>query len=517
MKISIGSKKLKEKPVTQKEKSVYFKDLRFRTGNFKSMDIEKIVGGGYTITYLYKDNVFDRTNSYMKTNYVGTQFICVDVDGCEVHPYDFVENIRYKPSVIHTTFSNLTERKGYRYCYHLLYFFDDIIYGEDNFHHVFRELTLDYDSYVDRNSKDCHRVIFTSNSDFENYVFMDYGVTYKVDDFICKKRSGEGYDNIEDFFSSTPTTSLNVSYNDTGIKNENKGVVPQDNTFHIEEGFLKDLYNMKRKDFIQKYHRIYPYFRETYIDPNQYKDGYVDLRGKDYYDVPTSRFQWDKVNKRPHIPRVKEGMRNKMLWIDTVCIMKIKPDIKKEHLVFLLVKEVYDHFDNKDGEINVGTIITKVKEVWNRDIDRINITPLKKSFKIDKDYWFGKGYTRKDWLKITKMIMKEMKCYDIGNLYDFSLTLEENLTLLKSYGLKITKRYLKKWLKELNQPYITDKDKRDKMVIDFHNEDDTRSSRDIERLCNDRGVKVSYRTVQNIITNYTISVYGCKDTVSLTM
>ena len=143
MKISIGNKRLDDKPVSEEKKGSYFKDLSFRTGDVRNSDFKQIIGQGCTITYLFKDNVFNRSNSYMCNNYVGTQFICVDVDECDIKPLDFVENIRYKPSIMHTTFSNLTARKNYKYCYHLVYFFDGIIYGEDDFNMVFHMLTED--------------------------------------------------------------------------------------------------------------------------------------------------------------------------------------------------------------------------------------------------------------------------------------------------------------------------------------------------------------------------------------
>lgn len=516
MKVSIGNKRLNDKPVSQKEKGFYFKDLKFKTGNFKTCDFEHIVGNGYTITYLFRDSEFDRSNNYMSKNYLGTQFICVDVDGCDIHPTDFVESIRYKPSVIHTTFSNLTERKNNKYCYHLLYFFDDIIYGEDNFNLVFNMLSDDYDSFVDQNCKDCHRVIFTSNSDFSNYVYEDFGLTYKVEDFIYNDNVNERYDDIDDFFNKSnesssweKMSSLNKSYispinllSETIISQDKyEENSPKENMFNLDEGFHNDLYSMKRGEFIEKYSMIYPYFRETQIDESRFVNGYVDLRNEEYYDVPTSRWRWDTKNNRPYIPKVEKGNRNKMLWIDTCCLMKIQPDITKEHLVYLLISEVYRNFDNSDGEMTNWFIITKLKEVWD-NLDKIKVRPLKKSFKIDKDYWLERGYTKDDWLSVIQIVMKEMKCNDIGGLYDLSLTVEQNLDMLKHYGVRTTKRTLIKWLEEIGQPVITDKQVRNNMVLDMYKQDTSRSSREIERLCLEKGVKVSYRTVQNIISDF---------------
>ena len=56
-----------------------------------------------------------------------------------------------------------------------------------------------------------------------------------------------------------------------------------------------------------------------------------------------------------------------------------------------------------------------------------------------------------------------------------------------------------RWLEENGYPYDTDKDLRNRLILQFHNEDPIRSSRDIEKLCADAGVRVSYRTVQKIV------------------
>ena len=102
MRISVGSKRLKNKPDTQQEKSRYFKGLKFKTEDFSNDKIREMIGKGTTITYLYMDDVFDRTNHYMSNNYLGTQFICVDIDKCNIPPSDFVDMIKYKPSVYST-------------------------------------------------------------------------------------------------------------------------------------------------------------------------------------------------------------------------------------------------------------------------------------------------------------------------------------------------------------------------------------------------------------------------------
>ena len=487
MNISISNKSLTKKPDTQKRKSDYFKDLKFKTEDCTAATIKEIIENGFTITYLYKDSEFDRRNHYMSNNDLGTQFICVDIDKCDIPPSEFVDMVKYEPSVLHTTFSNLTERKDNKYCYHLLYFFDKIIYGEDNFHYIFNLLTEDYKDFIDKQAMDCHRVMFTSNSSLKNYEYYDYGITYKVDDFISDEDNQWDKNSEADIYNISQT-----------IYKESNDLT-QDNEFILDKEFLYNMYSMKRSEFIYSYSTTYPYITETYIDPQRYENGYVDLRNEDYYVVPTSQYRWDVKTQKPYIPKIMEGFRNTMLWIDALYFIKIVPEITKEHLVYLLTTEVYRNFDNTDNQLTNRFIINKCKEVWN-NIENIHVKPIKKCFKIDKNYWLEQGMD--NWLSICNYIRKQMKCDDFGNLYDYSQTLEQNIKEFRNYGVNTTSKTLRTWLEDNGIPYTTDKKLRDEHVITLYNEDPSRSSRVIEGLCKEQGLEISYRTIQRILNKY---------------
>lgn len=504
MRISIANKQLKNKPNTQQEKTHYFKELKFKTEDFVYDNIREIIGNGFTITYLYKDEVFDRTNHYMSNNYLGTQFICVDIDKCDISPDEFIQQIRYKPSMIHTTFSNLTDRKDNKYCYHLLYFFDGIIYGEKNFYEVFNSLTDDYKDFVDKQARDCHRVMFTSNYSLPNYEYYDYGITYKVSDFI-KDNDNERHE-IYDWDKMSLTHKSTISQYNISIETDLSQSTSIDNTFNLDNQFIKDMYSMKRSQFIAEYSLTYPYITQTKIDPMRYVNGFVDLRNDEYYVVPTSQYRWDSERQKPYIPKIREGFRTTMLWLDIIHFMKIVPDITKEHLVYLATTEVYHNFDNSDKQLDNLFIITKCKEVWN-NIGNIHVKPVKKSFKIDKNYWLERGMD--NWLSITNHIRKQMKCDDFGSLYDCSMTIEQNIADFKDYGVRTTPKTLKKWLDENGIPYKTDKEIRDEHVIKFYEQNSTRSSREIERLCNQIGIEVNYRTIQRILSRHNSKKAEC--------
>ncbi len=137
----------------------------------------------------------------------------------------------------------------------------------------------------------------------------------------------------------------------------------QDKKFVLDKEILDNMYTMTRSEFIHHYTSTYPYITETYIPQDEYVNGYADLRNENYYVVPTSQFRWDAERNKPYIPKIKEGIRNTMMWMDAVYFMKIVPNITKEHLVYLLTVEVYRNFDNSDKQLTNQFIITKCREV----------------------------------------------------------------------------------------------------------------------------------------------------------
>lgn len=206
--------------------------------------------------------------------------------------------------------------------------------------------------------------MFTSNSSLNNYEYYEYGKTYKVNDFIK-----ETYDDINNLFEVRheherwdKNSEADKSYF-SSINISEDAEMSQDKKFVLDKEILDNMYTMTRSEFIHHYTSTYPYITETYIPQDEYVNGYADLRNENYYVVPTSQFRWDAERNKPYIPKIKEGIRNTMMWMDAVYFMKIVPNITKEHLVYLLTVEVYRNFDNSDKQLTNQFIITKCREV----------------------------------------------------------------------------------------------------------------------------------------------------------
>ena len=504
MKITIANKKLLTKPQTVQEKKGYFNNLLFKSGNFQIDTFKKVIENGCTITYLFKDDVFDRSNHYMVNNYKGTQFICVDIDKCDISPKAFIENIKYKPTFYHTTFSNLTEVKDNKYCFHLIYCFDEVVEGEDNFSRVFNTLTSDYTEYVDDEAKDCHRVIYTSNSTLPNFEYGESNIIYKVQDLL-PLNSSTTLDDFDSFFDGGCTVtknedayilsspSINMQAHSKNVTPDNKKNANPDKWF-LDREFYNDLNSMSRKSFVEKYTLIYPYINRTLPKEEQIKQTkegivYEDWRGYDYCEIPSKiRF----VDGKATIARVQDDNRTKSLMFDCFCFIKCIPNITKEYLVTMLVNEVFRFYSNADQHMTTQKILGIAKYGWNmRDNIHFN-KPLKKNFKIVSSIDMSKN-------KAVGLLNKLKKDEEIGNNLDLSLSLEANIELMKSNGVSTTKARLIQFCNDYEVELLSEKDMRNKKIIEICNLNPDLSVRKLQELCNENGIDVNYNTIRRLM------------------
>lgn len=506
MKITISNKKLDSKP---SDVGAYFS--RKGKNPFKWQEVEitldnfqQIAENGYTICY----NQIDNKSLKRKGNFKDTSFIVIDIDSTDLNANEIIERMKYKPTIWHTSFSHKTERKEYKNCYHFYYFFDDIISNERTFENIYSQLTTGIEDLYDKNAKDCNRITFTSNKNLQNFEYIKLGNTYKVENFNIEEENtkiltfDEFINEDSKVLKNEPieyiSTHYNISYQSKSSQNENTEVKLPKNDFNLDEDFFRDLNTLVRSEFLAKYSWKYPYFSETPIEDTLFIDGYADLRGINYYVVPTAQYSWNNLTGKAEIKKIQNGHRTTMLFIDAIAFMKIVPNITKEYLVYLLVMEVYQHFMNGDGQLNNYFIIEKAKDVW-LNIDKYSIQPIKKQFKLDKHYWFSQGISM---FEAVKIVRKKIKSNDIGSLYDCSMTIEENIEEFKKYGVSIKKPTLINWCEENYIDFITNKEKRDNMICYYYDEDNSRSSRDIEKLLKKDNIIVSYVTINKVLNAY---------------
>ena len=188
IKVTISNKTTNRKPTPQNIGAFFGKKntssrIIFKTVNFNLSTLETIVSSGYVLAYqCVNDDAMDR-----KAGYIGTQFIIVDVDAVDYSIEEMLSIAIHKPTIIHTSFSHLTEAKNNKACYHLIYCFNQTIYGEENFNAALSFVTSGYEHIVDDNAKDCHRIAFTSHYSLPNFQIINTSIIYNVDFFTVNE------------------------------------------------------------------------------------------------------------------------------------------------------------------------------------------------------------------------------------------------------------------------------------------------------------------------------------------
>lgn len=509
MKISYSNKTLNVK-LKGEQLGRYFgkKDtpnrIQFRTVEYQIEDIEKLVSNGHTLAYQYDGNdIGDRKNCY-----VGTDFIIIDIDSTDLTIDEVLDKTTYKPTIIHTTLSNLTESKNNKYCYHLIYCLTETLYGEENFNYAFSHFSSGIEDIIDPKAKDCHRVIFTSNSSLPNYEYRLLGDTYsaptigdasndynKYNSNISYSLNNKGGLNNKSEFSVKKENSSSIFYSLYNMNEEERNLTNTSNSFELSRDFVYYLNKMSRKEFVCHYSTIYEYI--TFTPPtitNTTEDGivYADYRGMEYYELP-SLWKTNENGERER-KKVEVGGRTTQLYVESNLFLLIKPSITKEHFVYEVVKDVYENYDNTDGQFNNHYILSLVENVW-KNRNEFKGHPIPKKFKILR---YADGKTKMSCVGIVRKLMKDES---IGSVIDINLSIEENLTELRKMGIKIKKNRLVKFIKDNNlEDYIrSDKQIREDLIMNIVKTNPTASLRELADICKGQNILVSYETIRKII------------------
>ena len=530
MNISFSNKKLKAKP-SGMELSKYFgkkgtsSRIQFKTVECQVEDIETIIANGHTLAYQYKeDNVMEDR----KKNYIGTDFIIIDIDSTDLTIDEVIDKATYKPTIIHTTFSNLTEKKNNKYCYHLLYCLDETLFGEENFNYAFSYFSSGIEDLVDQKAKDCHRITFTSNSSLPNYEYRLLGDTYptsiiinntnysetiygkevrqaELSDLLATKggitneynkyKSSMSYSsNKESDFYVNKINSSSIFYSSYNMKEEDKNLTDKKGDWGLNKKFIYDLSKMNRKEFICTYSEVYDYI--TFTPPTitrKTEEGivYADYRNVEYYELP-SLWRINDSGERER-KKIEIGGRTTQLYVDINLFLLIKPDITKEHLVYEVVKDVFENYKNTDRQFTNHYILSMINNVWKKKNEFIG-HPIPKKFKILR---YADGMTQMACIGIVRKLMKDDS---IGSVIDINLSIEENLVEFGKMGMKIKKNRLMQFIKDNNlENYIrSDKQIKAERVLDIVKANPNASLRKLAEMCKEQNILVSYETIRKI-------------------
>lgn len=369
-------------------------------------DFANAISQGYSFCALMQ------SNWRKKENFICATMLVYDIDHTSTPMSEYISELKFKPTICYTSPSNKEGDYGFR----LIYILDFNLCSLDEYY----TYSVSFSKQLMMKNVDEH-----SHLGEQYWNGNSHGEVVICNDVLHKE-------NIE----------VNDKYK--RLHTHNTKSASQDITIHIHHNrvsctFQKDYENMSFQDFIQKYHTVYQNMEHTPIEMNE--DEPMIHFGDDYFEI---RRPWKKINGETL--KIKDGEgRRKRLFLNGIIRRKINPSITFENLLFNLVYE-FEYFYINDGNvITKKTLYDIADNVMKAKILDSNIGKPKYKSMVNPLYCAKYGLT-------PKQVMGNMKNkkQHIGEFYDPSMTDQQNVDVMKEYGLEISVRTLKTWRKENN-------------------------------------------------------------------
>lgn len=229
--------------------------------------------------------------------------------------------------------------------------------------------------------------------------------------------------------------------------------------------FLNDLTILPRNEFLNKYKNI-KILTSTPVEADNTKS-YIKVKDIDYYEIEFDKQgQWIELNAN--------------------ILRKLNPNITVEELTLGLLR-IYHSVDwqtlytaaVKSIALNQTVTPTKKKFKINRTFDEfvaVNVPSIERTRKGMADYYFE----------------------DIKDNINKKLTVEDNLSMMKSKGVRVSKESLLNACKLCGITLKTNKEVNDEKVIALIKKYPSKSDREIAELCKQNGLKAGKSTINTL-------------------
>ena len=404
----------------------------------------KIVNGS-------KDGQFVRTLNQRDCNFLYSNCLFVDVDDSPLSFNEFISKLDKKPSIAYTTFSNGVKGNRYR----LVYMLTDRIESKKEFKKVMKGLVgyirvyfpdFKVDNCCYNPTQPMYGTYSLNNNDDDDekpkplkYVSESY---YSKNDFLP-------YYNEEEGENKKVSSSSN---REESKRNYEKKV--SDRVF-VNEFLNLDLYDKDAvKAFLKKYSTKYPYFYQTKLEGMENPD-------IPYFILPDKAEDYQCIHRifgvedgKLTIKKVPIGSRKRIMYISCQLRKVMKKDVTPEHLLYCLIFDLTHYFDLSNKDIELKDIYDTAFNAYNDPIT-IELKKDDRKFIVNGLYCEKYNKTKK---QIQLLARREMNDVVIGECYDFSVSVKENLKNLKELGLKVSQVKLYRFVKEYNQESLTEEE-----------------------------------------------------------
>lgn len=434
MKINIS---FTEKGYAVKPEAPQISHFIFHNNDYELSEIKKLIMEGHSFCHNFGQDVFHIKHKENK-NFVSAQFISIDIDAEDAMPLAELMMLYPEdsyPTFTYETFHSTPDAPRYR----LVYCLDEPVYTNKAFKALYKHFIDIYIQTSGSNKIDhCARSFAQyMNGTDSSKMMLGYNTIYCVKDIL-----GDRYEEL-----NTPDKS-------------GHSISIIDNTQHHynnrKSTFENDYYNMKLRDFLDKYYEQYPFFDHTPLPETSSDIPYIILPDnyitvKRYWYVDKCETDEGLKYEKNRVRKIKNGQgRRKKLFINGILRRLMFPDIDFEYMLYCLCYE-FEHFmfNCEDDIISKDDIFKLTDRVMRTDIENYEgiVEKDKRTFVLNPNYDNKDFLSKQQLVNLSKKMITSNK---IGELYDYTLTDVKNIEVFKEYGLNINVKTLRRWKKDNN-------------------------------------------------------------------
>ena len=414
--------------------TIIWNSIKYQQQDLSLDEFTELIKRGHCFCHCFRTpNLIFGVKDKRDKNFLSAQVVFLDFDDIDIPMKEFISALLQKPTIAYTTPNNYTREHNWKFRFRLCYLFDEPITSISEY-----------------------KALYNGIIESIRNVLPDFSMKDNCGRSVSQQFGGNANGNIELFKTDYIYNKYDFPFENNNVsflflyKSETEKQIRKTREIVIaDEAFISDVKNLNSTDLIRKYRDCYPYFDRTKLN---FEDGYA-LLPDDYQKIYRSWYRdtLEKTNgdiiNLTKIKKHRDGdRRRKKLFIAGLIMKKIMPTITFEHLLFNLICERTWHYDNSDGVITNSVLSDIAKNIINIPIEEISLQSRhKKKFIIDKAYCVEHGISPN---KMKNIVRKKLKDEEIGNLYDVSKSVKENLEDLRQMGIKVSKTKLYDWCQE---------------------------------------------------------------------
>lgn len=379
--------------------------MRFECKELSVDEFANAIAEGYSFCALMKNNWRN------KNNFICTTMLVYDIDHTTTPMSEYISELQYKPTLSYTSPSSREGDYGFR----LIYLLDFEICN-----------LQDYYTF----SKSFSEQMKMKDVDEHSHL----GEQYWNGNCNCECII---YNNILNKNNIILNTEYKREYNSKNTKVSVKHNKESHNILCVSDTFINDYWNLSLSDILTKYD--YPNLMKTNIDYSD--DEPIVYYPADYIEITRP---WKQING--DTLKISDGSnRRKKLYVNAILRRAINPSITFDNLLYNIVWEFYHYYINDGNRIDKKTLYDIVVNAMKVEVNQSLLKKGKPRYKffVNRRYCEKYGLTPKQVMGNTR----NKKQY-IGEFYDISLTDQQNIDIMKKYGLDISIITLKRWKKE---------------------------------------------------------------------